>query len=76
MEIYSAPQYTVRCNNNTCGLLCNLKIIYFGRAPMIKIIFLRLWFTYHRVCHYLQKTVYNIMNRAELIKLEVTDDEV
>ena len=32
----------LRCNNNICGLLCNLKIIYFGRAPMIKIVFLRL----------------------------------
>ena len=25
MEIYTA-QYPVRCNNNTCGLLCNLRI--------------------------------------------------
>ena len=37
MEIYTA-QYTVRCNNNTCGLLCNLKIIYFGHASIIKIL--------------------------------------
>ena len=41
MEIYTA-QYTVRCNNNTCGSLCNIRS-GLDVLPRSKIIFLRQW---------------------------------
>ena len=41
MEIYTA-QYTVRCNNNISGLLCNLKITMIKSSSYVYAVYIML----------------------------------